>query len=437
MRPKSDGDKYIINVSCKPISRCIIQGLCDHEIGTHLLRMINDEQQEWHGNRERHLLLNSQVTEEGLATLNEKLSGGISSSKLLYRPALLYWSVCRAAQVGFAELFHEMGEYLIDPVERFKQCCRIKRGMTKTSLPGASQFPSTYFKGAVELLKHFAAKDMESHKIHDIVSCLYCGRIALQDLNKLGNIFKKSGIRLPRFLDSHDKVEAYKEHCKAILQENEIVATGFKSSLGAGGSSAAQSSSAPYSMARSSSEPSLGVDRYSSRLPVVALTRGVVHVHHRDRLPPLPPPVGKDVPDGQAATAVSSKVMAAVSNLDVLQEELRSSSEPQSMARSSSESSLGVGGYRCRLPVVASTIKMSSLAPRNATGRHQRSRSYTPQDRLPPFAAVGQKVPDGQTATATSSNIMAAVSNLDTLQENLLSKLGKNRDPRPPRMPPT
>jgi hypothetical protein len=227
MQSTSDDGKYVINVSSEPVSEHIIQGLCDHEIGTHLLRMVNDELQVWHDDREAHQLLDFHAAEEGLATLNEKLSEESSSSKLLYKPALLYWAVCRAAEIGFAELFRELERYLIDPVERFKMCCRIKRGMNRSSDPGASQFPAVYFKGAVELLKHFAAKD--AHEIQDTLTSLYCGRIALQDLDKVRDIQQQEGIQQPKFLNSHDKVEAYMEHCRAMIEENEIEVTSSES----------------------------------------------------------------------------------------------------------------------------------------------------------------------------------------------------------------
>merc|ERR1712224_9675 len=102
-------------------------------------------------------------------------------------------------------------------------CCRIKRGMNRSSDPGASQFPAVYFKGAVELLKHFAAKD--AHEIQDTLTSLYCGRIALQDLDKVRDIQQQEGIQQPKFLNSHDEVEAYMEHCRAMIEENEIEAT--------------------------------------------------------------------------------------------------------------------------------------------------------------------------------------------------------------------
>ena len=47
-----------------------IQGVLDHEIGTHFIRKYNDKMQIWYGNRRKYEMKPFIVTEEGLATLN-------------------------------------------------------------------------------------------------------------------------------------------------------------------------------------------------------------------------------------------------------------------------------------------------------------------------------------------------------------------------------
>ena len=55
-----------MNVTDQPVSRNHVQSIADHEIGTHLLRMINDEHQVTRGNPLGHYILD-QVTNAPLA----------------------------------------------------------------------------------------------------------------------------------------------------------------------------------------------------------------------------------------------------------------------------------------------------------------------------------------------------------------------------------
>lgn len=206
--------RYIVNVTPEEVSKQMVQGICDHEVGTHLLRMVNDEHQVWHSNRDRYNLLDPWTTEEGLATLNTFLS---IECKLLYPQALRYWAVCRAAHLGFVELFHELEGHIQDPKKRFQMCCRIKRGLVDTSLPEAFNRDQTYFKGAVEILRHFNEIDFGR---------LYCGRVALQDLDKIHFLFRKDFVRFPKFLNSYEASKAYKDHCRSLIKQNEISTSG-------------------------------------------------------------------------------------------------------------------------------------------------------------------------------------------------------------------
>jgi len=203
-------EKYIVNINHGPVSQNMVQGICDHEVGTHLLRMMNDEHQVWHGRRERYKLLDPWITEEGFATLNTYMS---MPNKLMYPQALRYWAVCRGAQVGFAELFRELQVHVNDPKRCWQMCCRIKRGMIDTSQPGAFYKDQAYFKGAVEILRHLDEVDFGR---------LYGGQIALQDMDKVHFLLRKEIVRLPRFLNSVDKLKLYRTHCKKLIKENQI-----------------------------------------------------------------------------------------------------------------------------------------------------------------------------------------------------------------------
>jgi hypothetical protein len=211
LKPGAD-EKYVVNIASGPISWNMVQGICDHEVGTHLLRMMNDEHQVWHGIRDRYKLANPWTTEEGFATLNTYQS---MPCRLMYPQALRYYAVCRGAQCGFVELFHELRAHTSDPKRCWQMCCRIKRGMIDTSLPGAFYMDQAYFKGAVEILRHLEEVDFGR---------LYGGQIALQDLDKVHFLLRKEVVRLPRFLNSAETLKTYKVHCRKLIKENQIEA---------------------------------------------------------------------------------------------------------------------------------------------------------------------------------------------------------------------
>lgn len=209
IKPGAD-DKYVVNIANGPISWNMVQGICDHEVGTHLLRMMNDEHQVWHGIRDRYKLANPWTTEEGFATLNTYQS---MPCRLMYPQALRYYAVCRGAQCGFVELFHELMGHTSEPKRCWQMCCRIKRGMIDTSLPGAFYLDQAYFKGAVEILRHLDEVDFGR---------LYGGQIALQDLDKVHFLLRKEIVKLPKFLNSAETLTKYKAHCRKLIKENQI-----------------------------------------------------------------------------------------------------------------------------------------------------------------------------------------------------------------------
>eukprot|EP00826_Nyctotherus_ovalis_P014190 TRINITY_DN13928_c0_g1_i8.p1 TRINITY_DN13928_c0_g1~~TRINITY_DN13928_c0_g1_i8.p1 ORF type:complete len:128 (+),score=20.04 TRINITY_DN13928_c0_g1_i8:92-475(+) len=56
-----------------------IEGVLNHEIGTHFIRKYNDQFQPWNGCRKKHKLRKYISTEEGLASLNQLLHIVLSS----------------------------------------------------------------------------------------------------------------------------------------------------------------------------------------------------------------------------------------------------------------------------------------------------------------------------------------------------------------------
>ena len=47
-----------------------IQGVLNHEIGTHFIRKLNDRKQKWYGKKDKYDIKGCLVTEEGFASLN-------------------------------------------------------------------------------------------------------------------------------------------------------------------------------------------------------------------------------------------------------------------------------------------------------------------------------------------------------------------------------
>ncbi|KAG8562230.1 hypothetical protein GDO81_015623 [Engystomops pustulosus] len=112
-----------------------LEGMLRHEIGTHYLRGVNDAQQPWHGseNRKQFGLKPANPTEEGLASLHSVL---FRKHPYLWRAALLYYTVSRAATCSFSDLFNDLHQFVEDPAVRWEYCVRAKRGQKDTGQPG-------------------------------------------------------------------------------------------------------------------------------------------------------------------------------------------------------------------------------------------------------------------------------------------------------------
>jgi len=207
VNPSQEG-KYIVNLTENSVSEQMVESICDHEIGTHLLRMLNDEHQAWHGCRDRYNLGDPWVTEEGFATINTYRS---MQTKIMFPQALKYYAICVGAEKGFAELYKEMEPYAPDARKRFRMCCRVKRGLINTAEPGAFNIDQAYFRGAVEILR----------KIDTLqVARLYSGQVAHEDLDKVYFLLRKEVLRLPKFMNSPQALKTYMKHCRQMLEEN-------------------------------------------------------------------------------------------------------------------------------------------------------------------------------------------------------------------------
>jgi len=101
-----------------------IHAFAFHEIGTHLVRALNDGLQPWARKRQQFGLRPRQNTradiaaEEGLATLNTMLP---LQHQYLWSAALLYYAAAKADTMTFKELFDHLERYMPDKEARWKQ----------------------------------------------------------------------------------------------------------------------------------------------------------------------------------------------------------------------------------------------------------------------------------------------------------------------------
>jgi len=210
VKPSPDG-KYIVNLTELPVSEPMVESICDHEIGTHLLRMLNDEHQAWHESRSRYNLGDPWVTEEGFATINTYRS--MQGNKIMYPQALKYYATCLGAEMGFVQLYKELEVYVPEAKRRFRLCCRVKRGLVDTAEPGAFNVDQAYFKGAVDILRKMDSINFER---------LYSGQVALEDLDKVHFLVRKEVLRLPKFLNSASSLKTYLKHCRQMVEDNRL-----------------------------------------------------------------------------------------------------------------------------------------------------------------------------------------------------------------------
>ncbi len=150
-----------------------LQGMLNHEIGTHLFRWINEMDQAWHEHRSEYGLHNDYLlTEEGLATL----SGLIAHPEpYMWSPALNYWLVAEGSRSSFSQLNQKLKKYVDSPERRWRYCLKVKRGVEDTSLPLVFTKSQIYLRGALLVLRWL-------HTNNYNVLPLYLGKVSLADL---------------------------------------------------------------------------------------------------------------------------------------------------------------------------------------------------------------------------------------------------------------
>ncbi|KAM4611190.1 microtubule-associated tyrosine carboxypeptidase 1 [Discoglossus pictus] len=187
-----------------------LEGMLRHEIGTHYLRGVNDSHQPWHRSegRKQFGLKPANPTEEGLASLHSVL---FRKNPYLWRAALLYYTVSRAASSSFSELFHDLHQFVRDPAVRWEYCVRAKRGQQDTSQPGCFSKDQVYLDGILRILRH--------RKTIDFRLLTSLGKVSYEDVDGLRQFAELQNTRIPHFMQDLDK---YHHQLVHIMETNQL-----------------------------------------------------------------------------------------------------------------------------------------------------------------------------------------------------------------------
>ncbi|XP_036391404.1 uncharacterized protein KIAA0895-like [Megalops cyprinoides] len=193
-----------------------LEGMLRHEIGTHYLRGVNNSLQPWSTPAGRKLfsLRPANPTEEGLASLHSVL---LRRQPHLWRAALLYYTVHRAAGASFSQLFAHIGRFVRDPAVRWEYCLRAKRGQTDTSRPGCFSKDQVYLDGILRILRHRREIDFK------MLASL--GKVSYEDVERLRPLAVLQRTRIPHFMRDQRR---YLEQLDHIVAVNEIDEEGLR-----------------------------------------------------------------------------------------------------------------------------------------------------------------------------------------------------------------
>ncbi|GAB66405.1 hypothetical protein PCYB_091910 [Plasmodium cynomolgi strain B] len=205
---KKKNNIFYIYKTAKVLRKKMMLSVCNHEIGTHLLRMINHDR----NNLDMYNFRSCSVTEEGLAVINSMYPFQRNYLFLVF-PAIKYLTVCLGNFYTFSKLFFFLNTFVKDPDTCFKMCARVKRGLKDTATPGSVYHDQLYFIGSYSILKWHKSINFQ---------LLYSGNIGLRCLNSVSNYVNVKDNMLPFFLSDEEKVTAYLEFLSEVSYLNGI-----------------------------------------------------------------------------------------------------------------------------------------------------------------------------------------------------------------------
>lgn len=187
-----------------------LEGLLFHELGTHVLRRINYEQQPWYKKKSQFGFGPYLKTEEGLAALHALHHRPLP---LVHRPAINYLAVEKAQHGSFLEVWQFVKQYVVDDESAFTITFKKKRGLADTSQPGGFTKDLVYFEGLVDITRFLTTHNFP-------VKELYFGKLAYQDIPKAVELNPGFQPLLPTFY-TRDPA-AYQEHIHTVARTNFI-----------------------------------------------------------------------------------------------------------------------------------------------------------------------------------------------------------------------
>lgn len=206
-RTHIDGFTMHIRLPIEYRERGII-GMLHHEIGTHVYRRLNDQNQLWYKKRDEYKLSDYMESEEGLASLHYYLN---MPNAYMWVSALQYYACNLAKTMSFSQVFGELKKYIDDKERRFKITLRSKRGIADTSMPGGYTKDQVYLRGVVKMATWLKDNNFDITK-------LYIGKVSVEDLAYAWKIHPTYEPILPAFF-TNDKKQ-YKETIQRILKLN-------------------------------------------------------------------------------------------------------------------------------------------------------------------------------------------------------------------------
>ncbi|CAG11665.1 unnamed protein product [Tetraodon nigroviridis] len=178
--------------------------------GTHYFRGMNNCQQPWGRSeaRRRLSLKPPNPTEEGLASLHSVL---LRKDPLLWRAALLYYTVHQASLVSFSQLFSSLGRFVQDPHTRWDYCVRAKRGQSDTAQPGCFSKDQMYLDGLLRILRHRDSIDFPL--------LVALGKVSFDDVERLRPLARLEKVRIPHFMQDQAR---YAQQLARIMAANQL-----------------------------------------------------------------------------------------------------------------------------------------------------------------------------------------------------------------------
>ncbi|KAL0246546.1 hypothetical protein GEMRC1_007758 [Eukaryota sp. GEM-RC1] len=202
------GHTLFIRLPFPKLTSSHVLAMCDHEIGTHFLRSLNQSKQSLKSRSLRDELGLSEVlafdTEEGLATLHTVINNQV---KILFKPALHYYACCMAEKLPFVDLYHHLANYMDKVDDCWEETVRLKRGVPAQAC-GVYAKDQVYFRGAIKVLRH---RRVINWKL------LYSCRVALEDLYKIEQHVDLNKVVLPAFLKDEQK---YLDRLDDVVEQN-------------------------------------------------------------------------------------------------------------------------------------------------------------------------------------------------------------------------